>query len=134
MSAKSVATPTPLLSRPVLWIGAWFVAWMGARVVLENPAVPTWARVVAALAPAPVAAAALLTIVRGARELDELERRIQLEALAIAFVLAMLLLMTLGLMELAVTLNPDDWSDRHVWALVPPLYFAGLVFAPRRYS
>ena len=134
MSAKSVATPTPLLSRPVLWIGAWFVAWIAARLVLESSAVPTWARVAAALAPAPVAAAALLTIVRGARELDELERRIQLEALAIAFVLAMLLLMTLGLMELAVTLNPDDWSYRHVWAMLPPLYFAGLVFARRRYS
>ena len=134
MSAKSVATPTPLLSRPVLWIGAWFVAWIGARVVLESPSVPTWARVVAALAPAPLGAAALLTIVRGARELDELEQRIQLEALAIAFVLAVLLLMTLGLMELAVTLNPDDWSYRHVWAMLPMLYLAGLVFARRRYA
>ncbi|HWP70898.1 MAG TPA: hypothetical protein VNM36_07360 [Gemmatimonadaceae bacterium] len=134
MSAKSVATPTPLLSRPVLWIGAWFVAWIGARVVLESQSVPTWARVVAALAPAPLGAAALLTIVRGARELDELEQRIQLEALAIAFVLAVLLLMTLGLMELAVTLNPDDWSYRHVWAMLPMLYFAGLVFARRRYA
>jgi hypothetical protein len=90
--------------------------------------------VVAALAPAPLGAAALLTIVRGARELDELEQRIQLEALAIAFVLAVLLLMTLGLMELAVTLNPDDWSYRHVWAMLPMLYFAGLVFARRRYA
>ena len=134
MSAKPVAAPTPLLSRPVLRIGAWFVAWIGARVVLESPSVPTWARVVAALAPAPLGAAALLTIVRGARELDELEQRIQLEALAIAFVLAVLLLMTLGLMELAVTLNPDDWSYRHVWAMLPMLYLAGLVFARRRYA
>jgi len=134
MSAKPVAAPTPLLSRPVLWIGAWFVAWIGARVVLESPSVPTWARLVAALAPAPLGAAALLTIVRGARELDELEQRIQLEALAIAFVLAVLLLMTLGLMELAVTLNPDDWSYRHVWAMLPMLYLAGFVFARRRYA
>ena len=81
-----------------------------------------------------IAAAALVTIVRGARELDELEKRIQLEALAIAFVLAVLLIMTLGLMELAVTLNRDDWSYRHVWAMLPPMYFAGLVFARRRYS
>jgi len=45
-----------------------------------------------------------------------------------------LLLMTLGLMELAVTLNPDDWSYRHVWAMLPMLYLAGLVFARRRYA
>ena len=134
MSAKSVASPTPMLARPALWIVAWFVAWIGARVVLESSAVPSWARVIAALAPAPLAAAALLAILRGARELDELERRIQLEALATAFVLALLLIMTLGLMELAVELNRDDWSYRHVWAMLPPLYFAGLVFARRRYS
>jgi hypothetical protein len=134
MSAKSVATATPLFARPALWVGAWFAAWIGARIVLESPSVPTWARVLAALAPTPLGGAALLAIVRSARELDELEKRIQLEALAIAFVLAVLLIMTLGLMELAVTLNRDDWSYRHVWAMLPPLYFAGLVFARRRYS
>ena len=134
MSAKSIATSTPLFARPVLWVGSWFAAWIGARAVLESPSIPTWARIAAALAPVPLAAAALLTIVRGARELDELERRIQLEALATAFVLAVLLIMTLGLMELAVTLNRDDWSYRHVWAMLPMLYLAGMVFARRRYS
>ena len=133
MSAKPVAPPTPLLAQPLLWVGAWFAAWVGARMVLESSA-PTWLRVVAALAPTPIAAAALLAIVRGARELDELERRIQLEALAIAFVLAVLLIMTLGLMELAVTLNRDDWSYRHVWAMLPMFYFLGVVITRRRYS
>ncbi len=133
MSAKSAVSTTSLLSRPGIWVTAWFVTWLVARGVLEST-MPTWLRVVAALAPTPIAAAALVTIVRGARELDELEKRIQLEALAIAFVLAVLLIMTLGLMELAVTLNRDDWSYRHVWAMLPPLYFAGLVIARRRYS
>jgi hypothetical protein len=77
---------------------------------------------------------ALFTIIRAARDLDELERRIQLEALAFAFVLAVLLLMTLGLMELAITLNRDDWSYRHVWAMLPMLYFGGLALARRRYA
>jgi len=134
MSAKSVATPTPLLARPVLWGAAWFAAWLGARIVLESTSVPTWARITAALAPTPLAGMALLTIIRAARDLDELERRIQVEALAFAFVLAVLLLMTLGLMELAITLNRDDWSYRHVWAMLPMFYFAGLVFARKRYA
>lgn len=133
MSAKSVVHPTSLLSRPATWVSAWFTAWAGARILLESSG-PTWLRIVAALTPAPLAGVALLTIVRGARELDELEQRIQLEALAIAFVLALLLLMTLGLMELAVTLNPADWSYRHVWAMMPVLYFGGLTFARRRYA
>ena len=134
MSAKTVASNSPMLAKPALWVSAWFVAWIGARVVLESPSVPTWARVLAALAPAPLAAAALLAILRGARELDELERRIQLEALATAFVLALLLIMTLGLLELAIDLNRDDWSYRHVWAMLPMFYFAGMIFARRRYS
>jgi hypothetical protein len=90
--------------------------------------------VVAALAPTPVAAGALLALIRSARDLDELEKRIQLEALGVAFVLAILLLMTLGLIELAIPLNRDDWSFRHVWAMLPMLYFGGLVMARRRYA
>jgi hypothetical protein len=134
MAAKPVSTPTPLIAQPALWVAAWFAAWVGARMVLESSSVPTWARVAAALAPVPLAGAALLTIIRGARELDELEKRIQLEALAFAFVLTLLLLMTLGLLELAITLNRNDWSYRHVWAMLPMLYFAGVVLARKRYS
>ncbi len=134
MSAKSAAKPTPLLAHPLLWTGTWFAAWVGARAVLESTTVPVWARVAAALAPVPLATMALLTTIRGAREMDELERRIQLEALAIAFILALLLIMTLGLMELAITLNRDDWSYRHVWAMLPMFYFGGVVWARKRYS
>lgn len=133
MSAKTAVSNTPLLYKPGPWVAAWFLTWIAARVVLEST-VPTWMRVVAALAPVPLAAAALLAIVRGARELDELEKRIQLEALAFAFVLSVLLLMTLGLMELAIPLNRDDWSYRHVWASLPTLYFGGLIIARRRYE
>ncbi len=43
------------------------------------------------------------------------------------------ILMTLGLLELAVQLNADDWSYRHIWALMPALYYAGLLRAKRRY-
>jgi hypothetical protein len=102
--------------------------------VLESTGVPVWARIAAALAPIPLAGAALLTILRGARELDELEQRIQLEGLAFAFVMALLLIMTLGLLELAITLNRDDWSYRHVWAMLPLFYLVGIVLARRRYA
>ena len=134
MAAKPVSTTTPLIAQPALWVAAWFAAWVVARIVLESSSVPAWARVAAALAPVPLAGAALLTIIRGARELDELEKRIQLEALAFAFVLTVLLLMTLGLLELAIALNRNDWSYRHVWAMLPMLYFGGVILARKRYS
>ena len=133
MSAKTAVSATPSLYRPGPWVVAWFVSWIAARVILEST-VPGWMRVVAALLPTPLAGAALLAIIRSARELDELEKRIQLEALAFAFVLAVLLLMTLGLLELAIQLNRDDWSYRHIWAILPTFYFGGLLIARRRYS
>lgn len=133
MTTKTAVSATPMLYRPGPWVAAWFLAWFVGRAVLET-AVPTWIRIVAALAPTPLAGAALLAIIRSARDLDELEKRIQLEALAFAFVLSMLLLMTLGLLELAIALNRDDWSYRHVWAMLPVFYFGGLIIARRRYS
>lgn len=134
MPAKSASAPQSRIAHPLLWGAAWFIAWIGARFALENTSLPAWSRIVAALAPVPFAGAALFTLVRAARELDELERRIQLEALAFAFILSMLLLMTLGLMEMAVVLNRDDWSYRHVWAMLPTLYLVGLTLARRRYA
>lgn len=133
MPHETTSPSSPVLSRPGPWVAAWFATWFAARAILESSA-PGWVRIAAALAPAPFAGMALLTLIRSARGLDELEKRIQLEALAFAFVLAVLLLMTLGLMELAVTLNRDDWSYRHVWAMLPLLYFGGLVLARRRYA
>lgn len=133
MNAKSAAT-TPVLTRPFVWTVAWMLAFIGARLALESVALAPPLRVAAALLPVPLAGLALLAILRGARQLDELEQRIQLEALAFAFVIAVLLLMTLGLMELAIELDRDNWSYRHVWAMLPLTYFVGLALARRRYA
>jgi hypothetical protein len=135
MNAQTTSSKTGPLSHPGPWVVAWIVAWLGARLILDvDTTNPAWLKILAALIPAPLAGVALLSILRSARELDELEKRIQLEALAFAFVLSVLVLMTLGLMELAVVLNRDDWSYRHVWAMLPMLYFAGVILARRRYS
>jgi hypothetical protein len=76
----------------------------------------------------------LAFIVAGIGSMDELQRRIQLEALAIAFPLAILLFMLLGLLELAISLSPEDWSYRHTWSYLPLFYFIGLAIASRRYQ
>lgn len=69
------------------------------------------------------------------RNLDELQRRIQLEALALAFPVVLLLLMTLGLLQVAgVAISQEDWSYRHIWIIALALYAAGVAFAKRRYQ
>jgi hypothetical protein len=91
-------------------------------------------RVLAALLPVPPFVWMLWKFVRRVRAMDELEWRIQLEALALAFPLTLILLMILGLLEMAIPLPPEDLGFRHVWLMLPVLYFIGLALARRRYA
>jgi hypothetical protein len=118
---------------PRLALFVWGALYFGARAFLENGTTP-WIRVAIALAPLPAFIWFLRDFIRGLRGLDELERRIQLEALAVAFPLTVVLIMTLGLVQIAVPLSPDDWSYRHLWPLLFLFYLAGLVLARRRYQ
>lgn len=130
-------TPTPQSrgDRTLLVVGvAWLLAYAVARGVLERPALPASARLAAALLPVPLFAAFLVRFVRSLRGADELERRIHLEALAVAFPLTILLLQTLGLLERAVGLKFEDWSYGHVWAYLPLFYLLGLAVSRRRYT
>jgi len=90
-------------------------------------------RVLAALLPVAPFAWMLWEIIKGVRSMDELEQRIQLEALVVAYPSTLILLMTLGLLEIAIKLPPEDLSYRHVWAMLPVFYFLGLAIAKRRY-
>lgn len=112
----------------------WLLAYFGARGVLEQTGLAPATRVVVALAPIPFFAAFLARMILGIRQLDELERRIHLEALAVAFPLGILLLMTLGLLQRAITLKFEDWSYGHVWPFMFLFYFVGLALARRRYA
>lgn len=115
--------------------GATFVlAYLGARVFLKMDGLSDGARILAALLPVAPFVWMLWQIVRGVREMDELEQRIQLEALALAFPLTLILLMTLGLLEIAVSLPPEDLGYRHVWAMLPIFYLLGITLARKKYK
>ena len=118
------------------WGIIWIVSYFGARAALEwmDDMQPPGARLAVALIPIVPFVAFIWKFIGSLREADELERRIQLEALAIAFPLAMVLLMILALVQLAMPLNPDDWSYRHVWYFLPIFWLGGLSIARRRYQ
>lgn len=130
---KSHGRTTRRAALPLLAL--WVLVYMGARLLLETQfvAAPS-ARLGVSLLPVPMFAAFLWTFVQAMRGADELERRIQLEALAIAFPLGLLLLTSLGLVERAVTLSPQDWSYNHVWPMFALLYIVGMATARRRYA
>lgn len=108
-----------------LWIASYFAA----RVVMEETAAPTWMQLLVAWLPVLPFAAFLYVTVKGQRQMDELELRIQVEALAIAFPLSVLFLMVFGLLGEAL----DLMLERHVWFYLPIFYFVGLTLARRRY-
>ncbi|MBK7219055.1 MAG: hypothetical protein IPH95_18875 [Candidatus Promineofilum sp.] len=109
----------------VLWVATYFLA----RSMLESTEISTLVRLLFALLPILPFAAFLYLVVKGQRGMDELELRVQVEALAIAFPLSVVFLMVFGLVGQALDLT----LERHVWFYLPIFYFAGLSLAWRRY-
>jgi len=132
-SAPSTSNPAAGRSRAglaaVLFAGLYLAA-LGAA---EVTAIPRAVQLIVTLLPVPAFGFFLVEWIRGIRRLDELERKIQLEALAIAFPLSLMLVMALGLLQRVMQLNPHDWSYRHIWPFLIAFYFLGLAVARRRY-
>ena len=129
---RSVRSLNPLL----LWgFILWAITYFGARVLIEGSvgAGLGRGRLLVALVPLPFFVTWMVGLLREVRAMDELQRRIQVEALGIAFPLTLLLVMTLSLVEFAQPLDPDNWSYQHVWQLLVLFYVIGLAIARRRY-
>ena len=112
----------------------WAVVYLAARFAVKALPDGSTAGVVAALLPIPFFALVIRSLVRGIGRLDELQRRIHLEAMVVAFPLAVMLLMLLGLLDLVIAISPDDWSYRHIWPMLILFYVAGYLVARRRYE
>jgi|SRR5687767_2267482 len=112
----------------------WFLSYVAVRAAVQSPQPFSRSALIAiVLLPVIPAAFFLFFFIRDMRRKDELERRIQLEALALAYPLILLLLLTLGLLDLVIDLNPEDWSYRHLGPFVILFYVIGLWFSTRRY-
>jgi len=119
----------------VLGVGlAWALVYIVCLAVVKEADVPKWLGIVLALAPIVPFLAFLRVLGRISRDADELHQRVQLEALGFAYPAMMVLLMTLGLLELVVPLSAEDFSMRHLWGYMPMLYLLGLVLSWRRYK
>lgn len=121
-----------LTASPIVPGVIWGVTYIAARFALGLE-LPARVRVVIAVAPVLPFLVALVAAIRGIRSLDELHRRVHLEALVFAFPLTLLFIMTLGLLELAIGLSADDWSYRHILPFLVMFYAFGLWRAWKRY-
>lgn len=132
MNSLSTTSERPAPNTRLLLASIVFaVAYCGAALIQKLFTLSLTGAVLVALLPVMAFFFFLREEIRVLRGLDELQKRIQLEALAVAFPLAMLVLMFLGFLQRGGLLLGED--TRSLWGFMPLCYFIGLVAARRRY-
>jgi hypothetical protein len=109
------------------------VCFVASVFAIETLALPPAGRIAAALLPAGALALFLVAEIRALRSLDEMQRRIHLEALAIAYPVGLVLVFTLGSLERAGFHVRFFENPRDLWPLLVMPYAVGFLFAWRRY-
>jgi hypothetical protein len=115
---------------PAVFVLAYFAARAGIEQVEQGSS----AALLLALLPVPFFAGLIWAYVRGVRGMDELGQRIQLEALAFAFPIALLVAFTAGLLDLAGFHGAQNWDLPRLWPMLLMPYWIGIVRAQRRYQ
>lgn len=113
--------------------GPWLLSWIVSALLLDLLTVPVPVRATIALLPLSAFVWFLWRYVRYVRTLDELRHRIELEALAIAFPLAVGFLMTLGQVQLARQGTGGVPVTSGFWSYLLVFYLLGRGIAERRY-
>ena len=133
MDSETTIPLTTHPSRVVLFVGvAWFLSYLAARFALEAWAPPPHWDIVVACVPLLAFYWFVWVVQRSLRNADELRRLIHLEALALAFLTTLLMLMVLGLLD-APPVGPLWLPLRDLWFVLPPLYGICFLVANNRY-
>lgn len=111
----------------------WIVTYSVSLLAIKKLSPDTTIGLVLTLLPVLTFALFIYRYSKGVASMDEVQIRIQLEAAVIAFALGLLMLMTLGLLDLVITLNKEDWSYRHLIPYFTVFYFVGLFISKRKY-
>jgi hypothetical protein len=112
----------------------WAAAFIAARLLLDLPGLGVMPRLLLAFGPTVPFAVFFVGAVSLTRKADEMERRVQLEALASAFGLTVLLVATLALAQRAGFAKFEDFSYGHIVPILVIFYLFGMIIARRRYA
>lgn len=123
-----------LNDRVLIYAVIWCLSYVGSLFALKTLEIPTEAGIVLTVITVLAFALFIYKYYRSIFFMDEVQIKIQMEAVVIAFSLGLLLLMTLGLLDLVITLNKNDWSYRYLVPLFVAFYFFGLFISKRKYN
>lgn len=112
----------------------WAITYSACLLILKTWSPDPVLGIILSLLPVAAFAGFLYHLIKGVASMDEVQIRIQMEAAAVGFSLGLLMLMTLGLLDLVVVLNKEDWGYRHLVPYFAIFYFIGLIIAHRKYS
>ena len=118
----------------ILYSLLWAVVYIICLVVIKNAELPKSAGVMLSFLPTITFVLFIYNFIKRIGSMDEVERRIQLEAIVWAFSLGLLLLMTRGLLDLVVTFKKGEWG--YIDFIIPcffAFYFLGILISKRKY-
>jgi NAD/NADP transhydrogenase beta subunit len=123
-----------LNDRVLIYAILWCLSYVGSLFAIKSLQIPIEASVVLTFISVLAFALFIYKFFRSIVFMDEVQVKIQMEAVVLAFALGLLLVMTLGLIDLFIVLNPEDWSYRFLVPIFIVFYFLGLFIAKRKYN
>lgn len=112
----------------------WAVVYIGCLLIVKKTDTSRSMGVVISFLPTITFGLFIYNYIKGVGAMDEVQRRIQLEAVVWAFSLGLLLLMTLGLLDFVVVLKKEDWGFTHIIPYFFLFYFFGIFISRRKYN
>ncbi len=120
--------------RVLIYAILWCLSYVGSLFAIKSLQIPIEASVILTFISVLAFALFIYKFFRSIVFMDEVQIKIQMEAVVLAFALGLLLVMTLGLIDLFIVLNPEDWSYRFLVPIFIAFYFIGLFIAKRKYN
>jgi hypothetical protein len=118
-----------MLLSGILWVTTYLFCLLAVKKLLLPKAIA----ICLSLIPVLTFAVFIYYFIKKIRAMDEVERSIQLEATVWGFSLGLLLLMTLGALDLVVVLNKKEWGYLSLVPYFVIFYFIGLFISRRKY-
>ncbi|MBS1754408.1 MAG: hypothetical protein R2765_04725 [Ferruginibacter sp.] len=123
-----------LSHRVLVYAVIWVISYAGSLFVLKSFALPIEVGIVLTVITALAFVVFTYKYYRNIFFMDEVQIKVQMEAIVIAFLLGLFMLMILGLLDLVIVLNKEDWSYRHLVPCFAIFYFIGLFISKRKYN